>query len=365
MQEKILPKKNLDNLIRILQAEGYLVIGPQIVDDAIQYQALQEASQLPIGFSDEQKPGSYTITPSRRQNSYFAWANGPQALKPLLFKPKEILWAAEKDDSGAIHFQPHTPKPKPTAVLGIRACDLAALALQDKHFLQKEYVDPYYQQRRDALLLIAVNCSHPSANCFCVSTGDGPYVKQDCDIVLTELDDVFFVTSGSKKGGALIAQMQLQDATTEFDAACAEQEQQAIHAQTKTLPSMNVPSLLREKNTHPYWQKIAETCLSCGNCTAVCPTCFCHAEKDEPALHGKNSQHIRVWDSCFSQEHGYIHGMQIRVETSQQYRQWLTHKFSHWLEQYGRSGCVGCGRCISWCPVGIDVTESVSRLCHE
>jgi len=110
------------------------------------------------------------------------------------------------------------------------------------------------------------------------------------------------------------------------------------------------------------WHDIAARCLSCGNCTLVCPTCFCHSENDVAELDGKTSSHYRDWDSCFSQGHSYIHGITIRSETSQRYRQWLTHKFASWHDQYGRSGCVGCGRCITWCPVGIDVTESITQL---
>ncbi len=364
-QQKILKKKDFQSLLNLLAAEGYAVIGPQISDGAIVYQSLDHTSQLPIGFTDRQSPGSYTLEKSANEDAYFAWANGPQALKPLLFQSEELLWTASKDEANSIRFEQCLPVVKPIAVLGVRACDLAALELQDKHFLQKEFVDPYYQKRRESLLLIAVNCSHPSANCFCVSTGDGPSAQKHYDIVLTELDDVFLIASGSGKGEKICGLLSLTEATENNRQSAVEQEEAAIKVQTKRLPDIDVPVMLKNKTNHSRWDLIAEKCLACGNCTSVCPTCFCHTKKELHALDGKNSQHYRVWDSCFSLEHGYIHGGAVRSETSQQYRQWLTHKFSAWVEQYGRSGCVGCGRCISWCPVGIDVIEELSALSDE
>jgi len=366
MNHKVLEKKDFESLLNALHLEGYSVIGPQISDGAIVYQTLDNSTQLPIGFTDRQQPGSYTLNKSQH-NHWFAWANGPQALKPLLFKPEESLWTAflAKDDDKTISFEAELPQVKPTAVLGVRACDLAALELQDKHFLQKEYVDPYYQKRRESLFLIAVNCSHPSENCFCASTGDGPFVQQSYDIVLTEIDDLFLISSGSEKGDKICRQLDLQDATDLHIESSSRQESHSINSQKKMLPVGDIASMLKNKTNHPQWDVIAETCLSCGNCTSVCPSCFCHSEKDLHALDGKSSEHIRLWDSCFSQEHGHIHGASIRTETSKQYRQWMTHKFSAWVEQYGSSGCVGCGRCISWCPVGIDVTEQLRILCDE
>jgi ferredoxin len=142
-----------------------------------------------------------------------------------------------------------------------------------------------------------------------------------------------------------------------------QQQRYAAEAQQRTLPGRDLQAPLFARLSHPQWQAIGERCLACGNCTAVCPTCFCHSEQEHPALDGGGSEHVREWDSCFTPGHSYIHGVVIRAETSQRYRQWLTHKLGSWHEQYGRSGCVGCGRCITWCPVGIDITEEVTTIC--
>ncbi|MBV8527642.1 MAG: 4Fe-4S dicluster domain-containing protein, partial [Candidatus Dormibacteraeota bacterium] len=105
----------------------------------------------------------------------------------------------------------------------------------------------------------------------------------------------------------------------------------------------------------------AQRCLACGNCTMQCPTCFCSDLVDEPDVVAGDAR-VRRWASCFEQDYSHIHGGSVRTSTRARYRQWLTHKLGTWWEQFGTSGCVGCGRCIAWCPVGIDITDEVRAL---
>jgi ferredoxin len=362
MEAGFLPRTGFQTLLDALQRAGYRCVGPQVRDGAIIYDTLDKAGALPQGVSDRQGPGQYRLEKTASPR-YFSWANGPQALKPFLFAPREAMWRSERDAHGAIHFSETMPAAEMLAVIGARACDLAALRLQDRHFLHGRFADPYYAARRENIFLVAVHCTHSADTCFCASTGDGPHATQDFDIALSELDDGYLVQAGSHKGSAITAKLPLV-AATDAQRQIAEQEvQDAARRQTRGLPSRNLRDVLFANLEHPRWENVAERCLSCGNCTSVCPTCFCHGETDETALDDRQSQHVRQWDSCFTQGHSYIHGMTIRADTRMRYRQWLTHKLGSWHDQYGRSGCVGCGRCIAWCPVGIDITEEAAAVC--
>jgi ferredoxin len=361
---RFLAREALQTLLDVLWGAGYRVLGPSAVDGAVQFQALSDASQLPTGINDLQEPGSYRLRQSGSSRR-FAWANGPQALKPQTFAPRETLWRARRDTEGRLSFvDGDGTQVLATAFIGVRACDLAALGLQDRHFLDG-VPDPFYAARRKDLFLVAVHCSHPADTCFCASTGDGPGCTGGYDIVLNELDEGYLAEAGSEAGERILVQLPLVDATA---AQCEQADAEIVAAarrQRRTLPSGNLRDRLFARLDHPRWQAVAERCLSCGNCTSVCPTCFCHSEHDEPVLGGQQSEHRREWDSCFSAGHSYLHGFIVRPQTEHRYRQWLTHKLGSWHGQYGRSGCVGCGRCISWCPVGIDITEEAHAICAD
>ena len=359
-----LPRERFEDLLQQLEQAGYVCVGPTVRDGAIVYDRLNSAADLPTGLSDEQAPGTYRIrsTGSTRQ---FAWANGPQGLKPLLFAPRETLWQATRQSDGTLTFASATVAQPKLAFIGARACDLAALALHDQHFLHGAHSDPTYANRRRDLFIVAVHCSHPAQTCFCASTGDGPSATYGFDIALGELDEGYVAQAGSERGQTVLSALGLAPAEAAQVAAIERQSQDAASKQTRTLPGRNLRAALFANLDHPRWHDVAERCLSCGNCTSVCPTCFCHSETEHTQLDGASSEHVREWDSCFTRGHSYIHGVTIRPDTRTRYRQWLTHKLGSWHEQYGRSGCVGCGRCISWCPVGIDITEEASVICLQ
>ncbi len=359
-------RRDFQRLIDVLLDCGYQCLGPQEKDGAIQYLPLDQVASLPQGYRDVQSPARYQLqtTDSPR---YFSWANGPQALKPLVFAPRESLWHSKRDADGRLQFVETIPEPTPLAVIGVRSCDLAGLTIQDRVFLHGDKHDPYYAARRENLLLVAVNCSHPAETCFCTATGNGPVAEAGTgfDLLLTELNDGYLLQAGSTRGEQVAAQLPLTDANDQMHYEAGQQRLAAEQTMSRQLPALNIKKSLLQHQEHPQWEAIAERCLSCGNCTMVCPTCFCHAEQEQPQLDGEASVHERVWDSCFTVGHSYIHGMVFRQETKHRYRQWLTHKFSTWHGQFDSSGCVGCGRCISWCPAGIDVTEELAVICKE
>lgn len=360
-----LQRSYLTELFQVLRNQDYKVIGPTLSDGTIVYKPLQSTDELPHGWRDQQAPGRYRLietTDEAQAERNFAWANGPQALKPYLFAPHEVIWQATKQPDGSLRFnEPVLPDQK-LAFIGVRSCDLAALKLQDQHFLHGQYHDPYYAARRKGLLIIAVNCSHPADTCFCNSTGDGPHADNGYDLCLTELDDGFLITSGSTTGQQLFQQLPLRKAK---DLELHQQLQQQLQAsqQQRKLPNLAIKDLLANRRDHPRWDDIAERCLACGNCTQVCPTCFCHKESDQASLDATQSDHIREWASCFSEGHGYMAGHQARPEIKHRYQQWMIHKMSSWHDQYGRSGCTGCGRCTTWCPAAIDFPLEVAEIC--
>ncbi|MEM9243240.1 MAG: 4Fe-4S dicluster domain-containing protein [Pseudomonadota bacterium] len=358
-----LPYPKLQQLIDELNQQAYRCVGPQVRDGAIVYDHFHDIKQLPWGVRDIQNPGEYRLE-AHDEKQAFAWANGPQAAKPELFKSRESLWRVERDDKGKLCFREVENNAK-IALFGIRPCDLHAIKIQDRVFLQDKYVDQHYQRRRENTLIIVVNCSYSSNNCFCLTANGHPQAKSDYDIALTEVDGGFTADFLSSAAQALLSKLALTEASSQQLTAAEKKIDQAVTMQGKKMPEGDLAQLLRDNREHPQWEDVSRRCLSCGNCTQVCPTCFCHREVEKPALDGQSSEHVREWDSCFTEGHSYIHGLVVRKSTKHRYRQWLTHKLGTWHEQFGTSGCVGCGRCITWCPTGIDITKEVAALQKE
>src|SRR5215475_10776706 len=355
-----LAKVRLEDLIQYLWRDGFRVLGPVPRDGAVVFDEVRSVSDLPVGLREEQQPGRYRLVPGV-DGEIFGVVNGPGSLKPSFFAPEEPLLRVRRHRAG-FRVDEVTPPPVRVAFLGVRACDLAALAIQDRIFLHDHVRDAHYAARREHVLLIAVNCTRAATTCFCTSMGTGPQATRGHDLALTELDDVFLVESASPAGSAVVAALypepaeagEIDDARTRI-AGCAA-------AMQRRLDTSDLPDLLYEEAESSRWDDVARRCLSCTNCTMVCPTCFCHAVVDQTELDGNMSHRVRQWDSCFSLEHAHIHGKNFRPRIHDRYRQWLTHKLASWIDQFGTSGCVGCGRCITWCPVGIDLTEEVAAI---
>lgn len=400
----ILPKARLDDLIRLLLQEGFEVIGPKIEQQAIVYGPLQSAKDLPIGWTDRQTPGSYRLE-KRQDDAYFGYAVGPHSWKKYLFPPMLRLWQARRTTTG-FEVRDNEPGPPRRAFLGMRACELHALAVQDRVFINREgqFTDPYYAKARERLFLIAVECEHPGGTCFCVSMGTGPAVNPEripllaskhedatkqasgdgaariplplappassaatsalpvCDLVLTELDDAFVIRATSSAGQSIIDRLSPSEASVEQVEEAGRRVEAAARSMGRKLDVTEVRGLLHRNQENPRWDDVADRCLSCTNCTLVCPTCFCSSVEDVTDLSLENAERVRRWDSCFNPEFAGVHGGNFRPSIRGRYRQWLTHKFASWFDQFGVSGCVGCGRCITWCPVGIDVTEEITAI---
>jgi len=347
-------------LFEVLHALDYEVIGPTIDQAAIVYDRLTSVDDLPRGWTDIQEPGKYRLE-KRDDEALFGYVVGPHSWKQKLFPPVSTLSVADRTDAGWQFTEPEQELPK-FAFLGVRACELAALKIQDRVFIGGPYVDPSYQGRRNKALIIAVNCTQAASTCFCTSMNTGPRCKAGYDLALTELADGFVVEVATPEGEIVINALETQIATDENQRQAEAARQQAIDQITKTLDTTDIRDLLMSNLEHPQWNDVAERCLSCTNCTMVCPTCFCSSVEEVSDLTGDHVERERKWDSCFNVDFSYMNGGLVRNSIRNRYRQWMTHKLATWIDQFGTSGCVGCGRCITWCPVGIDLTQEVAAI---
>jgi len=361
----VLERQDFDALLEALKRHGYTLIGPRVREGAIVYDRIQQSKDLPVGWSDKQEGGTYRLH-RRNDKALFGYAVGPHSWKQFLFPSTLRLWRATRNGANTFSVEEMSLPGEAYAFIGVRACELAAIAVQDRVFLSGPYVDPFYQAVRERLFLVAVNCTQPGGTCFCTSMQTGPRATSGFDLALTEVIDrdrhYFVVTVGSEAGRAVLAELPHRTAHPDELAAAEALLEAAGQQMGRQLDTEGVQALLYENYEHPRWDEVAQRCLSCANCTMVCPTCFCHTVEDVTDLTGQTAERVRRWDSCFSVEFSYIHGGSVRQSTRARYRQWLMHKLATWVDQFGVMGCVGCGRCITWCPVGIDLTEEVTAI---
>jgi ferredoxin len=237
--------------------------------------------------------------------------------------------------------------------------------MQDQVFLRADFSDPIYGARRSKAFVLAVNCLHPAGTCFCASMATGPRVQQGFDICLTELEDVFLLTVGSELGRSVALDLRSEPASAFLLSAADNALDLAAQQARSSVDPSQCGEAIQGNLEHPHWEDVAKRCLSCGNCTLVCPTCFCWDVEDHVNLLGTETSRDRIWDSCFNPGYSSQAGGNTRPTIKSRYRQWLSHKFSTWRQQFGTLGCVGCGRCVTWCPVGIDTREEVAVMQRE
>ncbi|MFH0795391.1 MAG: 4Fe-4S dicluster domain-containing protein [bacterium] len=361
---RVIERQNLDDLFKALAKRGYRIIGPTLRDDVIVYDEICSSSDLPEGWTAEQDGGKYRLKKSG-DPSLFRYASSPDSWKKYLHPPVLRLWRSERNGQGFRIVSEEQTLSK-TAFIGVRACDLQAIAIQDKVFLDGEFADVAYRKRREQSLIVAVNCSDPGGTCFCASMGTGPKAESGFDISLTEIVEpqrhYFTAEPGTSLGEEILGDVPNASASPEECQSADALVSQAQGRMGRTMDTTDIHSLLQTSFESRRWEEIALRCLTCANCTMVCPTCFCTNVEDVTDLSGARAERIRTWDSCFSVDFSYIHGGSVRQSAHSRYRQWLTHKLASWMDQFGTSGCVGCGRCITWCPVGIDITEEVEAL---
>jgi sulfhydrogenase subunit beta (sulfur reductase) len=361
---RIIDPEALEGLVRGLRSRGFTPVGPTVRQGAICYDEIDTAADLPAGWTDEQEGGTYRLKRSEGE-AIFDHNVGPNSWKSHLFPATLTLWKARRNADGGLEIAEEAPDPPRYAFIGVRSCDLHAIEVQDRTFVDGPWADPDYKARREGAFIVAVNCSKAGGTCFCVSMNTGPRASSGFDLALTELLDGghrFLVEVGSERGAELLDELPSRPAV-EDDGRAADQVMERTASQMgRSLDTTDIRDLLYRNREHPRWDEVADRCLTCGNCTLVCPTCFCSSVEDVTDLAGEEATRVRKWESCFTLEHSYVHGGSVRSSNKGRYRQWMTHKLASWIDQFGTSGCVGCGRCITWCPVAIDITEEAAAI---
>jgi sulfhydrogenase subunit beta (sulfur reductase) len=360
----VIERDTLESLLTALRQRNFRLLGPTVRDGAIIYDDLASAADLPASWTDAQDGGTYRLT-RRDDSALFGYTVGPRSWKQFLHPPTLRLWQARREGQG-FQFLPESQETPRLAFIGVRSCELHAIAIQDRVFLHGPHVDPTYKLRRENIFVVAVNCGQAGGTCFCVSMQTGPQATSGFDLALTEIVQgerhYFAVEIGSERGAEVLQEVPHREAQADERQAADEVVARAAAQMGRSLDTADIKPLLYRNYEHPRWDEVANRCLTCGNCTMVCPTCFCTTVEDTTDLTGEHAERWRKWDSCFTLDFSYLHGGSVRTSAKSRYRQWLTHKLATWIDQFGTSGCVGCGRCITWCPVGIDITEEVRAI---
>lgn len=364
-----LPRDGLDALVTTLRESGYTVLGPKVADGIISLQPVTSAEELPRGIRDEHDGGHYRLLEGD-PDLLFDHVLGPDGPKSHLLPPILRLFTI-RATADRFALEEGAPSPPRLAFLGIRPCEVAAMEIQDRVFGTRETgtfrceADSYYQEARRESLVVAVNCTHPGKNCFCDSMGTGPIAKGGFDLALTELRGGFLVQSGSPKGAALLEQLPVRQPTPAELELGDLKLRLAVTSMQKALETEGLAETLSKAIEHPHWDDVDKRCLGCGNCTQVCPTCFCSTVVDATDLSNEVTTRTRLWESCHTHQFSYTTSGPVRGTIRARYRHWLRHKLSTWHEQFGTNGCVGCGRCITWCPAGIDITAEAAAVCGD
>lgn len=361
---KVVDRNAIEGIISLLKSEGFITVAPTIRDKTIIYDEIENTSELPIGWTDEQEAGYHRIK-KRNDEALFGYNVGPHSWKKYLFPPKLEIFEANKNGKS---FEIKTILTDDTkyAFIGVRACELNAIKIQDQVFNNFQYKDSHYVSLRDKIFIITVNCTQAGNTCFCVSMNTGPKADKGFDLSITEVinsdEHYFVVETGSEKGEEVLDHVESISASAEQISKAEAGIESAARNMGRAIDTAGIKELLFNNMEHPQWNDVAARCLTCANCTMVCPTCFCNNIEEVNDISGNHTERWRKWDSCFSLDFSKVAGGNFRTSSKARYRQWMTHKLSSWIDQFGTSGCVGCGRCITWCPVGIDITKEVKAI---
>jgi len=289
--------------------------------------------------------------------------DSPNPQKPaneIFFPQSEAMFRFEKvEDRDRV--TPTDEVKKLRLVLGARACDIQAISLLDLVFLGKEYTDVYFLQKRQATTIIGFACNHPLTTCFCASTGGGPFAREGSDLFFIDLGDSYLVEPLTEKGKAIVQNRLFREAGQEEIALASELEKKAAKKSDASLPVEGIEKRLDEMVESRFWDRIHEKCIGCSVCTFLCPTCHCFDIVDEAV--NDRGQRVRNWDTCLSSLYSLeTSGHNPRPTGRERTRQRIMHKFNYFPKNFNKIACVGCGRCILYCPVNFDVRQVIQEI---
>lgn len=249
-----------------------------------------------------------------------------------------------------------------TIIIGSRPCDAKGFLIYDRPYTQTDTPDPYYKGRREQTTIITMSCQSPSPGCFCTAVGGGPADKVGSDILITEVNTGYFIEAITEKGKEILQQSGAESGSSHE--AEARKKQEEVHSRVQDrFCADGKPKISRDLfENDDFWQEELAKCVSCGACTYLCPTCYCFNITDEKTF--EKGERIRSWDGCM-----YTHftleasGHNPRPTKYQRFKNRVGHKFIFYPEKYdGIIACCGCGRCIRYCPMSVDISEVVSKL---
>jgi len=255
--------------------------------------------------------------------------------------------------------QPHSPK----LLFGLRACDLKGILFADE-FFKRDFEDVYYTSRMEGRLTVVIGCTSPSPNCFCTSTGTGPFLEDGFDLQLVDLGEEYLVEAGSENGEKFVEEFDdfFREAAEETQTRSEDAKTAAAKAVTLKLDfNQAIRRVGADDVPREIYDEIAERCIYCGGCLYVCPTCTCFNVFDD--VKGEEGARFRNWDSCVFEGYtreasNYNPRRKKHLRASRRYQ----HKLKYDYQETGISGCVGCGRCLTSCPVNIGMSTFIENL---